>query len=218
MKYSNCKLFKGIKLNDLEHLVKCLEVKEIKYSSGDKISFNHGVGKTIGIVLTGKAFVKKLDRNGNYTILETLIKDSIFSNYFTFLTDANCIEIFACENTTILFIEHENIFKRCKKACAFHSVFVENFISSILEKSKILSQRIEILSNKTIKDKILSYVSIMVEKLGKTTFVLPMSYTSFAQYLCTDRSAMMRELKKLSNQNILKVNKKEITILVKEYI
>ena len=151
MKYSNCSLFKGIKLNDLESLIKCLQVKEVFYKTGDIISFNNSLEKTLGVLVSGKAFVKKLDRNGNYTILETLIKDSVFSNDFTnYLTDSTFIEIFACENTTVLFMEYENIFKRCKKACVFHSVFVENFIGAIIEKSKILSQRIQILSSKTI--------------------------------------------------------------------
>ncbi len=219
MKYSNCSLFKGIKLNDLESLIKCLQVKEVFYKTGDIISFNNSLEKTLGVLVSGKAFVKKLDRNGNYTILETLIKDSVFSNDFTnYLTDSTFIEIFACENTTVLFMEYENIFKRCKKACVFHSVFVENFIGAIIEKSKILSQRIQILSSKTIKDKILSYANIMAEKVGHKTFTLPMSYISFAEYLCVDRSAMMRELKKLNEQGVLRINKKEITVLSDKYI
>ena len=88
----------------------------------------------------------------------------------------------------------------------------------VINKSKQLSQRVEILSNKTIRDKILSYVSITVKTLGTTTFDLPMSLTKFSEYLCVDRSAMMRELKKLNDQNILKVNKRNFTVLSKEYI
>ena len=88
----------------------------------------------------------------------------------------------------------------------------------IIAKTKILSQRVEILSNKTICDKIMSYLSLTAKTHGTTTFTLPMSYTSFAQYLCVDRSALMRELKKLNDQGILKVNKKEITVLSKDYI
>ena len=91
-------------------------------------------------------------------------------------------------------------------------------MKTFLDKSKRLSQRVEILSNKTIKDKILSYCSLMVNSLHSMTFTLPMSYTSFAEYLCVDRSAMMRELKKLNTQGILSVNKKEITVLSEEYI
>ena len=71
---------------------------------------------------------------------------------------------------------------------------------------------------KSLKDKILSYCSIMVHSLESKTFTLPMSYTTFAEYLCVDRSAMMRELKKLNDKGILSVNKKQITVLSSEYI
>ena len=88
----------------------------------------------------------------------------------------------------------------------------------IIAKTKTLSQRVEILSNKTIRDKILSYCSLLVNYSGSNTITIPMSYTSLAQYLCVDRSALMRELKKLSVQNILKVNKRVITVTSLEYI
>jgi CRP-like cAMP-binding protein len=52
----------------------------------------------------------------------------------------------------------------------------------------------------------------------KDTFTLTMSYTSLAEYLCVDRSALMREIKKLKEQNVIKVNKKTITLRNDKYI
>lgn len=219
MKYASCPLFNGITDVNLKRLLKCLKAKEVKYTTDDLICSYNNKSNVIGVLLSGKAYIKKLDRDGNLTILETLVKHSVFSDTFAYTaTDANCIEIFACEPTSIIFIDYNSVFKRCEGACAFHSQFVINFMKMIIDKSKTLSQRVEILSNKTIKDKVLSYCSLMVNNGGGYTFTLPMSYTAFAQYLCVDRSAMMRELKKLTTQKILAINKKQITILSKEYI
>ena len=219
MKYANCPLFNEIIDSNLKHLLTCLKVKEVKYLQDELIcSYNHK-SNILGVLLTGKAYVKKLDRDGNYTILETLTKNSVFSDKFAYTaTDANYIEIYASESTTIMFIDFDSVFNRCQKACKFHSQFVMNLMQMIIDKSKILSQRVEILSNKTIRDKILSYCSLIVHSTGSYSFTLPMSYTTFAQYLCVDRSAMMRELKKLAVSGILEVNKKQITVLLKEYI
>lgn len=219
MKHVNCSLFNGITETQLKQLEKCLRTREGKFLTDDEICSYNNKSQILGVLLSGKAYVKKLDRDGNYTILETLHKNEIFSDVFAYTaTDANAISIFACEPTTVLFIDFESVFKRCANACEHHSLFVFNLMKTVLDKSKVLSQRIEILSNKTIKDKILSYVSLIVNKSGNKTFILPMSYTSFAEYLCVDRSAMMRELKKLSEKGILRVNKKEITVLSDEYI
>ena len=219
MKHTQCTLFNGITENQLKQMETCLKTREAKFSQDEEICSYNNSFQVLGVILSGKAYVKKLDRNGNYTILETLHKNGIFSDTFAYTaTDANAISVFASEPTTVLFIDFKCVFKRCFKACEHHSIFVYNFMKTLLEKSKELSQRIEILSNKTIKDKILSYVSLMVNTLKSKTFILPMSYTTFAEYLCVDRSAMMRELKKLSTSGILKVNKKEITVLSDEYI
>ena len=67
--------------------------------------------------------------------------------------------------------------------------------------------RIEILSSKTTRDKILAFVNISLANSNATSFKLPMTLTSLAEYLCVDRSAMMRELKKLSDEGVLKINK-----------
>ena len=37
----------------------------------------------------------------------------------------------------------------------------------------------------------------------KQVFTLPVSYTTLAEYLCVDRSAMMREFKNLSEEGVL---------------
>lgn len=219
MKYANCPLFNGINDINLKHLLTCLKVKEVRYQAGDLIWSNSDSPDVLGVILTGKAFVKKLNRNGDYTILETLIKNSVFSDKFAFSqTELDCIEIHASEATIVIFISLENVFKRCQKACQHHSQFVMNLMQMIIDKSKTLSQRVELLSNKSIKDKILSYCSLMLNTVDGNTFTLPMSYTNFAEYLCVDRSAMMRELKKLNDKGILAVNKKQITVLSSEYI
>lgn len=219
MKYAGCPLFDGIDENERKKLIKCLNAREVKFLQGGEICSYNSQSGILGMILSGKAEVKKLDRDGNYTILEALTKFGVFSDSFAYTaTDANAISVFAVEPVTVLFINYQDIYKRCSDACIYHSVFVENLMKIIIAKTKTLSQRVEILSNKTIRDKILSYCSLLVNYSGSNTITIPMSYTSLAQYLCVDRSALMRELKKLSVQNILKVNKRVITVTSLEYI
>ncbi len=219
MKYKDCSLYDGIKENQIKQLNNCLRVREEKFEKGEEICTYTDSLKVVGIILSGKAYVKKLDKNGNYTILETLFKDSVFGSGFVYTeTDINFISVFASEPTTVLFMDHTCIFKRCQKACEYHSTFVYNLMNKLLERTKNLSQRIEILSSKTIRDKFLSYLSFLVSKSQKYTFTIPMSYITLAEYLNVDRSALMREIKKLSDEGIISVNKKEITVLSKKYI
>ena len=218
MKYSNCPLFKNIKENEIKEMLNCFKAKEIKFAKGQEIcSYNSKKG-IVGVVLQGKAFVKKLDFNGNYFILENLTSFDIFSDKISYsATDANYISVYAVTDVTVILFDFDEVFKRCAKACKYHSILVENLMQIVIEKTKTLSMRIELLSNKTIKDKFLGYCNLMLKK-GENTFLLSMSYTSLAEYLCVDRSALMREIKKLNVQGYIKTDKKTVTLLKDEYI
>lgn len=219
MKNIDCPLFSNIRESELKKLYTCLHAKEVKFEQNAEICSYDNQKGVLGVVTQGEVIIKKIDLNGNSTILDHIQKNGVFSDIFAFTaTEANFIGVYAGEPTTVMFFDYPSVFKRCEKACEYHSTFVENLLKIVIDKSKTLSQRVEILSNKTIREKILSYASIVVNQVGSLTFTLPMSLTSFAEYLCVDRSAMMRELKKLSEQGIIKTNKRTFTVLDKKYI
>lgn len=219
MKYGNCFLFDKIKEEQIKNLISCLNGKEVKFSSGEEICSYNKNPNVLGIVLNGKAYVKKLDSNGNFFILETLLKNGVFSDVLSYTaTDVNYISVYAVEQTTVLFLDANAIFKRCQNACEYHSTFIYNLMLYVVNRSKTLSSRIEILTNKSIKDKLLSYFSLLANTNNSNSFLVPMSYTNLAQYLCVDRSAMMRELKKLNDNGVILTNKRQVTVLKTEYI
>ena len=76
-----------------------------------------------------------------------------------------------------------------------------------------LNTRIELLTKKNIRDKLLSYFDILASKKLNRTFVLPFSLTDLADYLSVDRSAMMRELSHLKEDGIIEKNGNKITLL-----
>ena len=75
------------------------------------------------------------------------------------------------------------------------------------------ASRIYVLSRNSTRKKIMAYLnSIAAEKQTKTV-TLPMSYTTLAEYLSVDRSAMMRELKKLRQEGIVANEGRQFTLL-----
>ena len=68
------------------------------------------------------------------------------------------------------------------------------------EKIKKNNDRIEILTNKTIRDKLLAYFKIYSQNKSVN---LPFSLTDLADYLAVNRSAMTRELKNLKEEGFI---------------
>ena len=111
------------------------------------------------------------------------------------------------------FIAYEHVIKRCENACKFHSQLVSNLLQMIALRASQQANRIYVLSRNSIRKKIMTYLnSIAAEKQTKTV-ILPMSYTTLAEYLSVDRSAMMRELKNLADEGIIERDGKKLRIL-----
>ena len=146
-------------------------------------------------------------------MIDNLKKDSVSANHSFYLKNPSTIMSDAKSETRVLFIAYEHVIKRCENACKFHSQLVSNLLQMIALRASQQASRIYVLSRNSIRKKIMTYLnSIAAEKQTKTV-ILPMSYTTLAEYLGVDRSAMMRELKNLADEGIIERDGKKLRIL-----
>lgn len=169
----------------------------------------------IFIVLDGSADLLRYDFNGNQTIVEKFNKYDVFGEIFYRININNELFVKAREKTKILMFNYDIFEKKCKKNCKFHEELLIGLPNLVLTKVSDLNLRIELLSQKTIRDKILSYFRILSQNSFSKTFTLPFSLTDLADYLSIDRSAMMRELKTLKEDGIIKkLDRNRFTLLI----
>lgn len=169
----------------------------------------------IFIVLDGSADLLRYDFNGNQTIVEKFNKYDVFGEIFYRININNELFVKAREKTKILMFNYDIFEKKCKKNCKFHEELLIGLPNLVLTKVSDLNLRIELLSQKTIRDKILSYFRILSQNSFSKTFTLPFSLTDLADYLSIDRSAMMREIKTLKEDGIIKkLDRNRFTLLI----
>ena len=89
---------------------------------------------------------------------------------------------------------------------------MQNLLKIIFTKIEEKNDRIEILTEKTIRNKLLKYFQITSKRNGSKNIYLPFTLTELAEYIAVDRSAMSRELKNLKDDNIIEMNNKVIKI------
>ena len=80
------------------------------------------------------------------------------------------------------------------------------------DKAQSLSERVDVLSRRSIREKLLCYFRQQSEKEGANTFTLPFSLSTLADYIATDRSAMMRELKRLREEGTVSSDGRRFTL------
>ncbi len=108
---------------------------------------------------------------------------------------------------------YDDIHTKCKNNCKFHQILSETLPELILAKVTDLNMRIELLTKRSTRDKLLGYFTFLSTRTLSKTFELPFSLTDLADYLSVDRSAMMRELKLLKEDGFIDKNKNKITLL-----
>lgn len=198
-------LFDNIDENEIKKILKVLDSKIIIFSKGDNIIIDED-NYNIGIILNGYANIEKYDYYGNRSILEKLQLHGIFGKYF--YQNEKDISIIATSKCEVLFLEYDSIINKVK-----NKQFLNNFFNLLSQKIMNENIRIEILAKRTIKDKIWAYFLLLATASSKKIFTLPFSYTELADYLFIDRSAMMRELKKMKDTKMIKTRGKLIKLL-----
>ncbi|MEA5085507.1 hypothetical protein SDC9_101166 [bioreactor metagenome] len=210
-------LFKGIDTNEINVVLNCLLAKQSKYTkdqfvfrSGEKIS-------TVGMVLSGQVHIIKEDFWGNRTIIAEVSSGSLFGEtYACVQAESLGVSVVASENTDILFMDIQRIMTVCTSACDFHTKLIHNLLSVLAEKNLMLTKKMEHISKRTTRDKLLSYLSSQSLKSGKPSFEIPFNRQQLADYLSVDRSAMSNELCKLRDEGILTFQKNSFHLEEKE--
>ncbi len=211
-------LFNGVDDYDCHRMFKCFNMEVKKFRAGSCISDYSKQGDKIGIILKGCADVVRYDVNGVRTIIETLGEQGIFGEYFTYPSSSRSyIEVVAGKNCEILYVRRSELLKRCENACGCHSRVVENMLELMTEKAVSLSERVEVLSQRTIENKLISFLQITEDKTaeGKTPQI-PFSTTVLSDYLCVNRSALQREIAKLKKSGVLTISKRKFKLKINQ--
>ena len=205
-------VFDGISVEECRRIYDCFGVQERCFKP-EELIYDFDTGRhTIGVLATGSAIVERMDRRGDRTILEHLEPGGVFGEMLMFqnvLGDSVCV---SCEKTCcVWFFPEEKLERRCEKNCGHHNRMIENMFRLIRDKATALSERVEVLSRRSIREKLLCYFSLQQAKCGGS-FTLPFSLSALADYISTDRSAMMRELKKLRQSGRVRIEGRKVTI------
>ncbi len=214
MKLEDTFLFDGVSAEDTARMIDCFAIRREKFDAGETVcDFDKNSG-TVGIIMSGTVSLIRNDINGNRVVLENLETNDVFGMRIAFSENSEKGVYAVCEKKCeVAFIRYEHISKRCTNACRCHTIAVENMFRVLTRKAQRLSERIEILSNRSIREKLLSLFSIYAQRAGKESFELPFSLSYLAEYICADRSAMMREMKKMSEEGIIRTERRRIELL-----
>lgn len=203
-------LFKNITEKEQEKILNNIKSYTYNFNKNTIIPKDIINNNSICIIIQGTININKLEYNGNNQTIDILTTNNIFSPYFTPIQEDDYY-LQTEEQTKITIINLETILNNELNNKYYHQL-LKNIINIFSNKMLDINKRLEIISNKTIRNKLLSYFKQQAKKYNSTTIYLPFSYTNLANYLCIDRSAMNRELKHLKEEKQIEIKGKKIKI------
>ena len=205
-------LFNGIVPAYLERILNCLDFKTKSYKKNETfIDIGDKAQHTFGL-LEGKVRCHKEDMEGFVCILGELSAPALFVDALP-PAILNCcpIRIYAIEDCEAFLLSIEKLLNPCSLNCAGHTRLIINLLYSASDKTVLLSNKVEILSQATTRQKIFCFLN--QHKGKEKRFAIPYNRNELAQYLCVDRTMLSKELSKMRKEGLIWFHLNEFEIL-----
>ena len=210
-----CALFSGIEEPQLRTLLSCLaavsrsyERNTFVFSAGDAVS-------SVGVVLSGSVHVLQEDYWGNRRILSHIGVSGMFGEAFSCAeTEHIPVSVLAAEKAEILLLDYKRIITSCSSACGFHTTLIQNMMKILAQKNVLLTQKMEIVTHRTTRERLLAYLSAQAVRAGSSCFTVPFNRQQLADFLSVERSAMSAELSRMQTEGLLRTNRSEFELLL----
>lgn len=201
-------LFRGISAGEITSMLDCLQAVQKHYDKGDTVYHAGTTVTSLGVVLSGSVFIENDDFWGNKNVLDKVLPGEVFAEtYASIPGEPLMFNVTAAETTEILFLNVQRLLAVCPHSCTYHHRLVENLLSISAQKNIHLSRRSLHTAPKTIRGRLLSYLSYQAIRQGSRDFVIPFNRQQLADYLNVDRSALSNELGKMQRDGLLRVER-----------
>jgi len=206
-------LFQGMSDEEFASLVSCLSPRVKHFTKNEIMLLTGDPVQHIGVMLCGAAHAYLEHIDGSQTLMADLESGRVFGEVLVSTgTHQSPVTIYAASDVTAAFIEYRKVYSFCTAACFAHRVFLQNMLKAIGDKYFNLFDRINILSEKPLRARIMAYLYTLSDNGKSSVVTIPFTKTMLADYLLADRCALSKELRKMERDGIIAVNRRNVEI------
>lgn len=199
-------LFSGLTEEDVRQVLPGLGARQRSFEKGEVILRAEEPAPALGLVLSGSVNVENNDVWGGRTILDNIGPGQVFGETYACLPgEPLMVDVTAAEPAEVLFLQPEKLFQDDLRGAA--PMLIRNLLRVTAQKNLVLSRRMFHTSPKTIRERVLSYLSFQARRQGSRRFAIPFDRQELADYLGVDRSALSNELSKMRRDGLIEFNK-----------
>ena len=195
-------------------MLSCLGARLRNFSKGEYVIRQGEYVGDILVLVKGSLHIQKDDYWGNRSILGQVGEGEMFGEaYVVPMSGAVLNDVIAIEDSAVIFFDVRKMLTTCSSACRFHSMIIQNMFFAISEKNRKLVQKIGHMSKRSIREKLISYLSEESKKQNSSNFAIPFNRQQLADFLSVDRSAVSNELCKMRDEGMIEFQKNNFKLL-----
>lgn len=182
----------------------CLGAYERSYQPGEYVLHMGETTRFLGVVLEGGVRIENVDVWGAVSIVGLAGRGQIFADAYAVIPDEPLmVNVVATKPTRVMFLEAAKVATTCPRACGRHNQIALNLNLIAARKNLELTRRIFHAAPKSIRGKVLSYLSFRAAQEGCREFDIPFNRQQLADYLGVDRSALSAELSHMQKEGLI---------------
>lgn len=210
---STTPLFKGSTPEEINAMLGCLDARVKHYKAGSYIFRMGDTIQSIGLVLEGRVRMENVDAWGNVNVIATDGPGQLFGEAHAALPgESLMVNVIAAEKSTVMFLNLKKVLNTCSRTCPNHSRTSMNMTAIFAQRNLELSRRIFHAAPRTIRGKVLAYLSYESERAGLPEFTIPYDRQQLADYLGVDRSALSAELSRMQKAGLIETRRSHFVL------
>ena len=197
----------------LNIMLECIKPRIVKYNKDEFIALAEDDFKGVGLVLSGEAMIVKENAAGNRVIISFVKSGDLFGEMAAFSGKSKWpASVIAQQPCTITFISTKAIIGQCEKMCVSHQLLIMNMLKILSEKALILNRKMEYLSIRSIRGKVIHYLLEQYKHKGKNIFTLPLKRNELADFLNVPRPSLSREMGRMRDEGLIDFHRSSVRI------
>ncbi len=208
-----CPLFSGLERSELGQVLECLGARTVPVRSGQILFHEGDRAQWLGIVLRGACRVTRTDYFGNRSIVAHIPPSGVFGESYACADRTLPVSVSADEDSTVLLLECSRIVSGCCGSCGFHARVLQNLLQLLAQKNLVLVRKMEILSCRTTREKLLAFLTDYAKTCGSREFTIPYDRQALADFLQVDRSGLSVEIGRLRREGRLECERSFFRLL-----
>lgn len=200
-------LFSGITQEEIAEMRNLGFVRRKKFLKGERILRAGDKTEEPGVILSGGVNIENVDLWGNKSILNNLAAGQVFAETYAVCRESMMVDAVAAENCEVAFFNLNLLLNENNASAGWYIKLLNNSLRVFARKNLALSNRIFCTTPKSVRGRLLTYLSSLAVKNGKNSFFIPFNRQQLADYLNVERTALSKELGRMRDDNLIDFDK-----------